>query len=72
VIPYASSDPGPGNEACNDFILRFDAIAGQIQFGKDDSVVLPEQGQKKDARVHFVSGQVNVWNSFNLADKSHK
>ena len=31
-----------GNEASNDFILKFEAIVGQIQYGKDDAVVLPE------------------------------
>jgi len=60
------------NEASNDFIFTFEAIAGQIQYGKDDPVVLPERAQKKDARVHFVIEQVDVWNSFNLSDKSHK
>jgi hypothetical protein len=31
-----------GNEASNDFILEFEANVGQIQYGKDDAVVLPE------------------------------
>jgi hypothetical protein len=61
-----------GNEASNDLILKFEAIVGQIQYGKDDAVVLPERAQKKDARVHLVIKEVDAWNSFNLSDKSHK
>jgi len=53
-----------GNEASNDFIFKFEAIVGQIQYWKDDAVVLPEWAQKKDAGVHFVIKVVDVLNSF--------
>jgi len=53
-----------GNEASNDFIFKIEAIVGQIQYWKDDAVVLPEWAQKKDAGVHFVIKVVDVLNSF--------
>jgi hypothetical protein len=58
VLSDIGSYQGRGFETAAEFNLRLDAIAAQVTDGPDDTVVLPERVQKKDARVHFDPEQV--------------